>query len=226
MNCPLIFDQGEANMKLSSHSFADQAWIPEQFAFGKIDANARVTLSENINPHLYWEEVPANTKSIAVICHDPDVPSKADDVNQEDREIPDDLPRIDFYHWVLVDLPVDKTEILEGEYSTEVTPRGKGGPLAPNDARQGVNNYTDWFAGDHDMEGDYFGYDGPCPPWNDSILHRYVFTVYALDVEKLPLDGRFTGAQAIEAMQPHILDQVSLAGIYTLNPRLAPKQVG
>ena len=33
------------------------------------------------------------------------------------------------------------------------------------------------------MSGDYFGYDGPCPPWNDSIVHHYVFTVYALDVD-------------------------------------------
>ena len=213
-------------MKLSSHSFADQAWIPVQYAFGAVDPQSHVTLSDNINPHLYWEEVPANTKSFAVICHDPDVPSKPDDVNQEDREIPADLPRVDFYHWVLVELPVDKTEILEGEYSTEVTPRGKPGPLALHDARQGVNDYTVWFASDHDMSGDYFGYDGPCPPWNDSILHRYVFTVYALDVEKLELDGTFTGQQAMDAMQGHILDQASITGIYTLNPTLAPAQVG
>lgn len=213
-------------MELSSHSFADQGWIPAQFAFGVIDAQSHVALSENINPNLLWEKAPAHTKSFVVICHDPDVPSKPDDVNQEGREIPDDLPRVDFFHWVLVDLPADKIEIAEGEYSCEVTPRGKGGPLAVNDTRQGVNDYTNWFAGDHDMEGDYFGYDGPCPPWNDSILHRYVFTVYALDVEKLPLEGKFNGQQVLEAMAGHILDQASLTGIYTLNPRLAPAQVG
>ena len=32
------------------------------------------------------------------------------------------------------------------------------------------------------MFGDYYGYDGPCPPWNDELVHRYVFTLYALDV--------------------------------------------
>lgn len=213
-------------MQLSSQSFADQAWIPETFAFGKPNPQSHVELSENINPHLLWEDVPAHTKSFVVICHDPDVPSKPDDVNQEDREIPEDLARVDFFHWVLIDLPTDKTEILEGEYSCEVTPRGKGGPLAPNDTRQGVNDFTNWFAADHDMSGDYFGYDGPCPPWNDSILHRYVFTVYALDLEKLPLDGTFTGQQVLEAMDGHILDKASLTGIYTLNPRLAPAQVG
>jgi Raf kinase inhibitor-like YbhB/YbcL family protein len=213
-------------MKLSSHSLVDQAWIPEQFAFGKIDEQSHVALSDNISPHLLWEDAPAHTKSFVVICHDPDVPSQADDVNQEGREIPESLPRVDFFHWVLVDLPADKTEIAEGEYSCEVTPRGKGGPLAANDTRQGTNDYTGWFAGDHDMSGDYFGYDGPCPPWNDSILHHYVFTVYAMDIESLPLEGKFNGQEALKAMDGHVLESVSLTGIYTLNPRLAPKQLG
>ena len=35
------------------------------------------------------------------------------------------------------------------------------------------------------MFGDYYGYDGPCPPWNDELVHRYVFTLYALDVPRL-----------------------------------------
>ena len=54
--------------------------------------------------------------------------------------------------------------------------------MRPRGARQGINDYTGWFAGDKDMAGNYFGYDGPCPPWNDEIPHRYVFTLYALDV--------------------------------------------
>jgi len=103
------------------------------------------------------------------------------------------LPRVDFYHWVLIDLPTDKMEIAEGEYSCEVTPRGKGGPLAPNDTRQGVNDFTNWFAADHDMSGDYFGYDGPCPPWNDSILHRYVFTVMRWTLKSLMLMAPLRG---------------------------------
>ena len=46
-----------------------------------------------------------------------------------------------------------------GSYSKEVKPRGKNGPGAPNNTRQGLNGYTEWFANDHDMNGDYFGYD-------------------------------------------------------------------
>ena len=84
-----------------------------------------------------------------------------------------------------------------------------------------MNDYTNWFARDHDMAGDYYGYDGPCPPWNDSIVHHYVFTVYALDVEPLPLMGRFHGADALKVIESHALDRASITGTYTLNPRLA-----
>lgn len=207
-------------MKLVSDSFQDQTAIPERFAFCSADPKSKVTLAPNVNPHLAWSEVPEGTKSFVVICHDPDVPSKPDDVNQEDREIPADLPRVNFYHWVLVDLPATTQSIKEGAYSDGITPRGKAGPLALDGTRQGLNDYTGWFASDRDMNGDYFGYDGPCPPWNDSIPHRYVFTVYALDISEVPVEGKFTGANVLQAIEGHILAQSSITGIYTLNPRL------
>jgi Raf kinase inhibitor-like YbhB/YbcL family protein len=160
-------------------------------------------------------------QSFVVICHDPDVPSRGDDVNQEGRTVPATLPRIDFFHWVLIELPADTREIQAGELSNEVTPRGKGGPAAPHGARQGINDYTAWFAGDGDMRGDYFGYDGPCPPWNDEIVHRYVFTVFALDIDTLPLEGTFSGQQVRDAIKGHILAEASLTGLYALNPSVA-----
>jgi Raf kinase inhibitor-like YbhB/YbcL family protein len=207
-------------MKLSSTSFTDGGRIPGEYAFAIPDAAHHVKLSNNRNPQLAWSEVPAGTKSFVVICHDVDVPSKPDDVNQEGREIPATLPRVDFFHWTLVDVPATVTSIDAGSYSHAVKPRGKAGPQTPQGARQGINDYTAWFAGDHDMEGDYYGYDGPCPPWNDSILHHYVFTVYALDVAKLAVEGRFTGTDARKAMAGHVLAQAQITGIYTLNPRL------
>jgi len=73
----------------------------------------------------------------------------------------------------------------------------------------------------NDMSGDYYGYDGPCPPWNDALRHRYVFTVYALDVERLPADGKLTGQQVRDAMRGRILAEASLTGVYTLNPAVA-----
>lgn len=208
-------------MKLTSESFVDQGNIPERNAFGKIDGQNHVALAGNANPQLAWSDAPAATQSFVVICHDPDVPSKPDDVNQVDREIPSTLPRVDFYHWALIDLPAATTHIAEGAYSDGITPRGKAGPLALDGTRQGVNDFTVWFAADRDMNGDYFGYDGPCPPWNDAIAHRYIFTVYALDIPELPFEGRFTGGDVIQAIQGHVLAQASITGIYTLNPRLA-----
>lgn len=211
-------------MKLFSESFTDQGFIPERNAFAKPDGAAHVSLAGNANPHLSWSDAPAATKSFVVICHDPDVPSQPDDVNQEDREIPETLPRVDFFHWVLIDIPAHITEIAEASYSDGITPRGKAGPLALDGTRQGLNDYTGWFANDRDMNGDYFGYDGPCPPWNDSIFHRYIFTVYALDVQELPVDGRFTAQDVLDAMQGHILAQASITGMYSLNKRLLEKQ--
>ena len=207
-------------MKLTSSSFADGARIPGEYAFAVPDAAHHVKLSSNRNPQLAWTEVPAGTRSFVVICIDVDVPSKADDVNKEGREIPSSLPRVEFFHWTLVDVPATITAIEAGSYSHEVTPRGKSGPQTAQGARQGINDYTGWFAGDHDMEGDYYGYDGPCPPWNDSIVHRYVFTVYALNVERLPVEGRFTGSDARQAMKAHVLAEAKITGTYALNPRL------
>ncbi len=209
-------------MKLHSDSFKDGGAIPGDFAFCVIDAQTHVRLSANRNPDLAWDGLPAGTKSLALICHDSDVPSRGDDVNQEGRNVPADLPRVDFFHWCMIDMPPAMQAIAAGQFSDDVTPRGKPGPdiAAAPGIRHGINDYTSWFAGDTDMAGDYFGYDGPCPPWNDSIMHHYVFTVYALDIEKLPLAGKFTGQQVRDAIAGHVLAQASLTGLYSLNPAL------
>jgi hypothetical protein len=205
-------------MKLTSSSFADGGVIPAEFAFCAPDEKTHATLSKNRNPQLAWSDVPMGAKSFAIVCHDPDVPSKGDDVNQESRVVPKSLPRVDFFHWVLADLPASAVGVMAGEFSSSVVPRGKPGPAAPHGARQGINDYTGWFASDGDMAGDYHGYDGPCPPWNDELPHRYVFTVFALDVAKLTLPARFTGADLRKAVEGHVVAQASITGRYTLNP--------
>lgn len=219
-------------MKLSSNSFKDGDAIPGEFAFCVPHPITRVVMADNRNPHLAWRDVPAGTKSLALIVHDPDAPSRGDDVNQEGKTVAADLPRVDFFHWVLIDLPASTAEIAAGSFSSGITQHGKAGPAiakaaksiadapvpAPASARHGLNDYTGWFAQDPDMAGDYFGYDGPCPPWNDSLMHRYIFTLYALDIASLPLDGKFTGVQVRASMKNHILAQTSILGTYSLNP--------
>lgn len=211
-------------MKLTTTAFRDGGVIPAEFAFGRPDPKTHVALSANRNPDFAWSGAPAATKSFALLCVDPDVPSRGDDVNQEGRVVPASLPRVDFFHWVLVDLPPSATSIARGEHAEGVVPHGKPGPAAKHGARHGVNDYTGWFAGDPAMAGDWYGYDGPCPPWNDAIVHRYVFTVYALDVARLGVEGRFGGADARRALAGHVLAQASVTGRYALNPsvRLEP----
>lgn len=207
-------------MKLTSHSWVDGARIPHQYAAGRPDAASVVSFSDNVSPQLAWSDVPPGTKSLALICHDPDVPSRGDDVNQPDREVPASLPRIDFFHWVLIDVPPTLAALAEGEFSRGFTVRGKPGPATLHGARHGLNDYTGWFAGNADMSGSYHGYDGPFPPFNDALRHRYVFTLYALDVARLAVEGSFTGAQARAAMRGHVLAEASFSGSYSLNARL------
>lgn len=68
------------------------------------------------------------------------------------------------------------------------------------------------------MEGTYLGYDGPCPPWNDSLLHHYHFRVYALDTPRLPLATDFSLEELRAAMAGHVLAEALLTGTYSLNP--------
>ncbi len=205
-------------MKLWSESFSHGEPIPESFAFGKRDPEGRIALSDNLSPHLAWSDLPAGTRSLVLICHDPDVPSRPDDVNQDGRRIPSDLPRVTFFHWLLLDLPTDSSSLPAGAFSSGITPRGKAGPDVPGHAglRQGVNDYTGWFAGHPDMGGTYFGYDGPCPPWNDTIVHHYHFTLYALDVARAPVESAVTGDALRAAVAPHVIGQASLMGTYSI----------
>lgn len=208
-------------MYLRIEEFEDQHAIPGDLAFGVIDAKKHVRPGANRNPTLEWNALPAGTRSLVLLCVDVDVPSKADDVNQEGREIPPDLPRADFYHWVMVDIPPSVRGIAGGSCSDGISTGGKKQPPGPEGSRQGINDYTSWFAGDKKMAGDYFGYDGPCPPWNDSLLHHYHFVLYATDLERCSVDAGFTGGDVRAAIKGHIIEDVRVIGSYTLNPRLA-----
>jgi Raf kinase inhibitor-like YbhB/YbcL family protein len=207
-------------MKLWSASFEHDQPIPEEYAFARYDAGKHFALSRNRSPDLQWSGEPEGTRSFALVVLDSDVPTVADDVNQEGREVPQDLPRTDFAHWTMVDIPRDCHAIPEGSCSAGITVGGKKDPPGPAGSRQGLNDYTGWFAADEDMKGRYLGYDGPGPPWNDARIHRYHFTLYALELDRLPLEGDFSASEVLAAIEGHILDQATLTGTYTLNPRL------
>jgi hypothetical protein len=200
-------------MRLRSDSFENGGRIDPQFAYGRIGAGVPMELSDNRNPHLAWSDVPDGTRSFALLCLDPDVPARFDDANRADRRIPAAAPRREFVHWVLVDVPANVRLIAAGACSQASGGRGKGAPPGPPGSAQGVNDYGP----------DHFGYDGPCPPWNDERLHHYVFRLHALDCASLGLRGAFTAAQAQRAMQGHVLAESGGPVLTIARPRRAPR---
>jgi Raf kinase inhibitor-like YbhB/YbcL family protein len=203
-------------MQLRSDNFTNDAPMPDKLAFGK--RGIPFQLSDNLSPHLAWTDAPREAASFVLIAVDTDVPTKPDDVNKEGRTVPADLPRGEFVHWLMVDIPAECGELGEGSCSDGIVPRGNPDPVGPPGSKQGQNDYTGWFAADPDMAGTYLGYDGPCPPWNDSLVHHYHFHLYALDVATLGLEKGFTVDRLREAMQGHVLAQASLTGTYSINP--------
>jgi len=205
-------------VKFWSQSFDNGKKIPETYAFGKSHPTQMITLSSNVSPHFAWSELPTGTESLALLCVDVDVPSQSDAVNKEGQVIAKDLPRTEFCHLLLIDLDPSLEEIAAGQLSRGVSARGKDQELADLSGRQGLNDYTSWFANDPDMKGEYYGYDGPCPPWNDMLLHHYHFKLVALRCKHLDLPRVFSYPEAVKAMAPHIIEEKQWVGTFSTNP--------
>lgn len=200
-------------MRIHSSSFDSNGTIPSEFALG-----APGGFGGNRNPQLAWEDAPTGTRSFALLCIDADAPTDPSLAGRDDLEIPVAHPRGEFIHWAMADIPADVREIAAGSCSDGVDKRGKRAPNGPAGARQGLNDYTGWFAGSDDMRGDWFGYDGPYPPPNDLRMHRYFFRLFALDVDRLDLPERFTAGDVFRAMHGHVLAEASVHGNYSLHP--------
>lgn len=162
----------------------------------------------NRSPAITWSRGPAGTASYAIVVVDTDVPTVFTSANKEGQVIPADLKRRDFYHWLLVDITPLTTALAAGADSKDPSPK-PAGPTAHG--VRGLNDYGNGRA----------GYDGPCPPWNDTIVHHYHFQVHALDVAHLSLPASFKGADVVQAMQGHVLARGEVVGLYTQNPDVA-----
>lgn len=199
-------------IKVTSASIQDGQPIPEKFAYCMLDGKNKTKKGGNIRPQLTWSGAPQETKSFAVVVVDPDVPAKFDDANKEDKTIAEDFPRQNFYHFVLVNIPVNINSLAENPKKDAVhsyTPAYIGIPL--------IND----FAGGKDSQ-EFEGYDGPCPPWNDARLHHYHFVVYALGDsldftkvggKKSPLS--YLGRNVIEDIEKHAIAKGELVGTYS-----------
>ncbi len=202
-------------MKIHSNSFAEGGLIPAEFAMGQ-PVGAGFGFAGNRNPQLAWSAPPVGTRSLVLLCIDPDVPTVAEMVGKPGVEIPVEQPRCEFVHWLMIDIPPDCRDIAAGACSDGVTARGKRQPPGPPGSRQGLNDYTAWFANDADMAGDYTGYDGPFPPPNDLRWHHYHFHLFALDQPRLVVADRFTPTEARAAMLGHVLAEAETVGRYSL----------
>lgn len=145
-----------SEFSIASPAFANEAEIPAVFTCD----------GENVSPPLSISGIPEGTRSLALIVDDSDAPDGT------------------FTHWIVMDIPPDTREIVQG--------------TVPEGAVEGTTSFA------------RPGYSGPCPP---SGLHRYFFTLFALD-QKLGFNNQTTREALSQAMQGHILGQTYFYGRY------------
>ena len=143
---------------LTISAFTDGGLIPAKFTCE----------GGNVSPELSWSDVPANTRSFALIMDDPDAPVGT------------------YTHWILFDIPADRSSIGEGE--------SKIGIAGKNDFGRA-------------------GYGGPCPPRGHGP-HRYFFTLYALDSTSINLKAGADRRHVETALRGHVVAQTQHMGRY------------
>lgn len=169
---------------------------------------------KNKSPALSWSKGPAGTRSYALALVDPMVPADRTLFNKEGVTIARDVPREEFVHWVLANIPRTVTHLPEGADGDGIV---KGG-LPLKRTLHGLRGQNG--AGDGSLKsGPHGGYMGPCPPWNDGRIHEYHLTVYALDVAELNLPAVFSRADLLAAAKGHILSSGTAELDYTINAR-------
>jgi len=182
--------------------------ILEVYAYCVPAKKGHATTGPNRSPEIAWSKGPSGTRSYVLIVVDPDVPVVLTNANREDVTIPASMKRQPFYHWLLVDIPPSITTLPEDAGSKDASPK----PAGPS--KFGLHGLNDF--------GDGRGaYDGPCPPWNDAVVHHYHFEVYALGVAHLSLPSGFMGPDVVKAIQGHVLARGEIVGLYALNPAVA-----
>jgi len=212
-----------AGLSVSVDSLKNGGMMSNRYAFCIPAAQGHTGPGLNKSPRISWSKGPAGTLSYAIILYDTDSPAEQrEKMNKEGMTLSSAVPRQTFYHWVLVDIPANVRSLPAGAESDARVLHGK--PATPTKAGvRGLNDYTKVTAANEAMKGQYYGYDGPCPPWNDEIPHHYHFTVYALSVKSLNLGSAFDGPAAQAAMQGKILAQGEQRASYSQNPAVIAK---
>lgn len=157
---------------LTATTFNDGETLPKKHVYNQGGYGG-----ENSSPALKWENAPEGTKSFALSVYDPDAPTGSG-----------------FWHWYVINIPADVTELAEGAGSPS-------SPSVPNAARQMSNDIAEQ------------GFVGAFPPQGDAP-HRYIFTVYALGVEHIDLPDNATTAFTGFNVKANAIAEASITAHY------------
>lgn len=177
-----------APFRLSSAYLVDGQTVP----ISMVGSAPRCGGGRNQSPQLSWSGVPAGTKTFALSLFDPDARAGKG-----------------FSHWLVYNIPASASGLDAGAGGGALAATPVSGastvPAAsvalPDGAENGANGTGQP------------GYIGPCPPAGDEP-HHYVFTLYALDLERLTLPEGATAADLPAAVEGHILGKATLTGLY------------
>jgi hypothetical protein len=129
-------------------------------------------------------------RSPPLVWHDPPPGTRSFVLIVDDPDAPDPAaPKRVWVHWLLYDIPATCTSLAEDV----------GKAVLPDGTCVAIN------------DGDVSRYEGPCPPIG---VHRYFFTLYALDAVLPDLGATARRADLERAMQEHVLAKTQLMGRY------------
>jgi Raf kinase inhibitor-like YbhB/YbcL family protein len=160
------------SLTLSSHDIAQGEFMTKAQEF-----NGFGCTGGNLSPQLKWSNAPKGTKSFAITAYDPDAPTGSG-----------------WWHWQVVNIPKNVTEIATGAGIKNADVVGQGSMQV-----------------DNDYGSKAFG--GACPPTGHGV-HHYRFTIHALSVEKLDLPENASGALAGYMINANTIESNTIESLY------------
>ncbi|MGJ8681487.1 YbhB/YbcL family Raf kinase inhibitor-like protein [Paraglaciecola sp.] len=161
-----------SSLTLSSHDIAQGQYMDKKHEF-----NGFGCTGGDLSPHLKWSNAPEGTKSFAITAYDPDAPTGSG-----------------WWHWQIVNIPKNISELSTGAGSAETS-------NAPKESTHISNDYG------------IRGFGGACPPAGHGV-HHYRFTIHALSVEKLELPEDASGALAGYMINANTIESSTIEALY------------